>query len=252
MSGKELFMPFPQPQLEAIFLHRNQRFLAEMAFPDGAQELVYCANSGALAGCLAPGSEALLWDSENQKRKRRYTWRAVEFNGVWVGTDTHLSNRLVEEALKLKLIPGFETYDILAREQQIEDGFRVDFVLSGPHGECLLEVKSATVVENGVARYPDSVTPRGVRQLKALTRRALLGQRAALLFLVQRADANSFVVSRSYDPAYAEAFEKALEAGVEVLAMAAPVCREGFRTPRLLPYAQTSITAIDTNQGFSS
>lgn len=252
MSGKELFMPFPQPQLEAIFLHRNQRFLAGMAFPDGAQELVYCANPGSLAGCLMPGSDALLWDSENQKRKRRYTWRAVEFNGVWVGTDTHLSNRLVEEALKLKLIPGFETYDILAREQPIEEGFRVDFVLSGPQGTCLLEVKSATVVEKGVARYPDSITPRGVRQLNALARSARAGQRAALLFLIQRADAKSFAVSNSYDPAYAEAFEKAIAAGVEVFAIAAPVCREGFTAPRLLPYAHKDMAAIDTNQGFST
>lgn len=252
MSGKELFMPFPQPQLEAIFLQRNQRFLVEMAFPDGAQELVYCANPGSLTGCLAPGSDALLWDSENQKRKRRYTLRAIEFNGVWIGTDTHLSNRLVEEALKLKLVPGFETYDIFAREQQIEDGFRVDFVLSGPQGDCLLEVKSATVVEKGIARYPDSITPRGTKQLNALARSAAAGKRAVLLFLIQREDAKSFAVSNSYDPVYAEAFENALEAGVEVLAMVAPVCREGFSTPRLLPYAQKAMAPIDTNQEFFS
>lgn len=245
-------MPFPQPQLEATFLHRNQRFLAAMAFPDGAQELVYCANPGSLSGCLLSGSSALLWDSGSQKRKRRYTWRAVEFNGIWVGTDTHLSNRLVEEALRLKLVPGFEAYDISAREQLIEEGFRVDFVLSGPQGDCLLEVKSATVVEKGVARYPDSITPRGVRQLNALARRAKTGQRAVVLFLIQRADAKSFAVSNSYDPAYAEAFEKAVEAGVEVYAIAAPVCREGFTAPRLLPYAQEALASINTNLGFSA
>lgn len=73
-------------------------------------------------------------------------------------------------------MPGLETYVTLAREQFVEDGFRVDFILSGPNGECLVEVKSATIVENGVARYPDSLTPRGVKQLKSLTRKSIEGQ----------------------------------------------------------------------------
>ncbi|NNM68357.1 MAG: DNA/RNA nuclease SfsA [Gallionella sp.] len=247
MSGSEIFMAFPQPQLEAIFLRRPQRFLAEMHLTEGAEELVYCANPGSMTGCLTSGREALLWDSADIKRKRRYTWRAVEFEGLWIGTDTHLANRIVEEALKLKLVPGLETYSTLAREQLVEEGFRVDFILSGVQGDCLVEVKSATVVEGGVARYPDSPTPRGVKHLKALERKAREGQRSVILFLVQRADAHSFVVSNSYDPAYAEAFEKAVSAGVEVLALAVSVCREGFGRPRLLPYAQETIAAMKTN-----
>src|SRR5664280_2292655 len=99
MSNDDIFMSFPQPQCNAIFLKRPQRFLAEMAFPDGTQTIAYCANPGTFNGCLQPGSPALLWDSTNPKRKRRYTWRAVEIDGVWVGTDTHLANRIVGEAL---------------------------------------------------------------------------------------------------------------------------------------------------------
>ncbi len=246
MSVTEVFMGFPQPQCEAIFLRRPQRFLAEMSFVGGEEELVYCANSGALTGCLREGQRALLWDSADLKRKRRYTWRAVEFEGSWIGTDTHLANRIVEEALKQKLVPGLENYACLAREQVVAEGFRVDFVLAGAQGTCLVEVKSATVVEDGVARYPDSLTPRGVKQLKALTRKAKEGQRSVLLFLVQRADARSFVVSSSYDPAYAEAFDEAIAYGVEVLALAVSVCKEGFRTPRLLPYGQSDTVSVTT------
>jgi sugar fermentation stimulation protein A len=247
MTSSEIFMAFPQPQLEAIFLRRPQRFLAEMTFPEGTEEVVYCPNPGSMKGCLATGKEALVWDSADLKRKRRYTWRAVEFEGNWIGTDTHLANRIVEEALKLKLVPGLEAYSALAREQLVEEGFRVDFVLSGDLGACLVEVKSATVVENGVARYPDSPTPRGVKHLEALERKAREGQRSVLLFLVQRADAHSFVVSNSHDPAYAEAFDKAVASGVEVLALAVSVSREGFGTPKLLPYAQTAMVSRNTN-----
>lgn len=246
MTCDELFMLFPTPQLFTTFQSRPQRFLAEVTFPGEGEVIVYCANPGSLNGCLKTGSTALVWDSTDSKRKLRYTWRAIELEGVWIGTDTHLANRLVEKALRLKLIPGFETYDTLARECFVEVGFRVDFFLSGLQGACMVEVKSATVVEKGVARYPDSSTPRGVKQLKALTRKAAEGFRSVLIFLVQRADAKCFVVSNSHDPAYAEAFEEAVAAGVEVIALAVSVSPEGFGTPKMLPYAQRPIASMKT------
>jgi sugar fermentation stimulation protein A len=252
MSAEEVFMPFPQPQLDATFLGRTQRFLAQVQFPNGFDELAYCANPGSMSGCLTPGNAALLWDSTDFKRKRRYTLRAIEFDGLWIGTDTHLSNRIVEEALKLKLIPGLNRYCDFVRERSIEEGFRVDFVLSGPEGDCLMEVKSSAVVENGVARYPDCLTPRGVRQLKALTRQVVLGKRAVLLFLVQRSDAHSFVVSSSFNPNYAAAFEEAVASGVEVMALSISVTRAGFGMPKLLPYAHSPMVSVDTNRGVRS
>ena len=75
-----------------------------MQFEGNREETVYCANPGSMTGLLVAGNRAVLWDSENLKRKRRYTWRAVEFQGNWVGTDTHLSNRIVEEIIKAKLL----------------------------------------------------------------------------------------------------------------------------------------------------
>lgn len=247
MTAIDVFMAFPAPQREATFLRRPQRFLAEMQLPDGSTELVYCANSGAMTGCLTPDRAALLWESADTKRKLRYTWRAVEFEGIWIGTDTHLSNRIIEEALRLKLIPSFESYSSVEREKLVESGFRIDFVLSGSMGDCLVEVKSCAIVENGVARYPDSSTPRGVKHLKALTRHVIEGTRAVLILVVQREDAYSFQISNSFDPAYATAFDEAIAAGVEVIALAVPVCPAGFRSPRILPYVQEPMVAMKTN-----
>lgn len=246
MNVASLFMAFPQPQHNATFLKRPQRFQAEMQLQDGAAEIVYFANSGSMKGCLTYGSKALIWDSFNFKRKRRYTLRAVDVQGTWVGTDTHLTNRIVEQALKSKLVPGLENYFTLAKEKYVEDGFRVDFILSSIQGDCLLEVKSATIVENGIVRYPDSVTPRGVKQLNVLKRLAEEGKRSIILFLIQRSDATSFVVTNSYDPAYAKAFEQAIVAGVEVIALSVSVSPEGFSNPKAIPYATESIISSNT------
>ncbi len=227
-------MPFPKPQINAIFLRRPQRFLAEMAFPDGTQTVVYCANPGSLSGCLQSGSPSLLWDSAEPKRKRRYTWRAIELEGVWVGTDTHLANRLVEEAILQHLVPGLDRYEKLEREIRVETGHRVDFLLTGTEGVCFVEVKSATIVEKEVARFPDSITPRGLKHLEGLTRKAEEGYRVVLLYLIQRGDAKSFTVNDKHYPVYATTFKKAVAAGVETIALSVPVNPEGFGKPRIL------------------
>lgn len=223
MRTGKFIMSFPEPQCEAVFLARPQRFLAHMAFPDGSDGIVYCANPGSFNGCLQAGSAALLWDSQDPARKRRYTWRAIKLNDVWIGTDTHLANRLVEQLLCQQLLPCLRGYEIIAREQLVRRGLRVDFLLKDK-GTCFLEVKSATVVEKGIARFPDSITPRGLKHLQGLTRKVKEGHRAVLLFLVQRNDAKSFSLSSHY-PAYAynRAFKKALAAGVEVFACAVEV-----------------------------
>jgi len=248
MNKNSLFMSFAQPLKPAIFLRRTQRFLAEMEMPSGVKEVVYCPNPGAMTGLLEPGSAAILSESYDTKRKRRYTWQAVEVEGHWVGTNTHLSNQIVEKALTLKLIPKLESYNSFVRELIVEPGFRVDFKLFGNEYDCLLEVKSATILENRLARFPDSLTPRGVRQINTLTSLAEKGSRVVLLFLVQRGDATGFVVSRSYDLAFAEAFDKAMAAGVEIIALKITICPEGFKEPRELPYAYKSLVAIDTKQ----
>ncbi len=234
MKPQPVFMAFPKPQQFAIFLQRKQRFLVEMELQDGTTELVYCANSGAMTDCLRSGMQALIWDSEDLTRKRRFTWRAIQTDGLWVGTDTHISNRIVEEALKLHLIPGLEAYSGIMRERLIEPGIRVDFAVSCHSGECLIEVKSTNVVVNGVARYPDCATPRGVKQLEALARKAAEGHRVVVLFLVQRSDAHSFEISTSAGCAYSNAFKSAVDLGVEMIVMAVAVHPEGFGMPRFL------------------
>lgn len=236
MSDDNLFMLFPKPIINATFLRRPQRFLAEMLLADNSQVVAYCANPGAMSGCLQLGSPALLWDSgEKTERKRRYTWKAIESNGIWIGTDTHLANRLVEAVLVQGLIPGFEGYETLERERCVEVGHRTDFLLTGTQGICFIEVKSASIVDKGVARFPDSITPRSLKHLEGLTRKAQEGHRSVLIYLIQRGDAEGFAVNDTHYPAYVEVFKKAIQAGVESIALSVTVSNQGFGKPRLLP-----------------
>ena len=225
---------FPLPIVQATFLERPQRFLARVALPDGTETLAYCANPGSLRGCLRERSRVLLWDSGNLDRKRRYTWRAIKLGNVWVGTDTHLANEIVVQLLKRGLLPTLIGYDRVEREIVVEPGLRLDFMLTGAKGICFLEVKNSVVVENGVARFPDSITTRGLKHLVGLTRKAEEGHRSVLLFIVPRSDADSFSICDHHYPAYAEALRSAIAAGVELIALSVNVSPKGFNHPRPL------------------
>ena len=66
---------------------------------------------------------------------------------------------------------------------------------------------------------PDSVTERGAKHLGELADMVREGKRAVMVFLVQRADAKSVSLARDIDPAYGKAFDAAMAAGVEAIAV---------------------------------
>ena len=69
-----------------------------------------------------------------------------------------------------------------------------------------------------LALFPDSVTERGRRHAAELEALAARGDRAVLLFLVQRADCDAVAPADEIDPDYATALRQAARRGVEVLA----------------------------------
>jgi sugar fermentation stimulation protein A len=83
--------------------------------------------------------------------------------------------------------------------------------------QCFVEIKNCTLVENGVARFPDAVTTRGQKHIQELVALAAKGHRAALFFLVQRTDAHAFTPAADIDPEYAQKLTQARLQGVEII-----------------------------------
>ena len=137
--------------------------------------------------------------------------------GELVSVDTRVPNRLVFLALKNKDITEFSKYDFVKPESGYGSS-RFDFFLSNDNEKCLLEVKSCTLVENGVALFPDAPTSRGRRHLLELIDAKKEGYRACVLFVVQRVNAHVFGPNDKTDPGFGEAFRKALKNGVEAYA----------------------------------
>jgi sugar fermentation stimulation protein A len=138
-----------------------------------------------------------------------------------VSIDTTLPNRLVRKALEEGTLPEFDGWR-LERAEWAHGDSRLDFLLrrvGEPEGRRLaLEVKSVTLVDDGVAWFPDAVTARGARHLDHLAELAgRPGWQAAVLFVLQRGGAREIRAAAHLDPHFAERLAAARDAGVRVL-----------------------------------
>ncbi|MBN2645782.1 MAG: DNA/RNA nuclease SfsA [Desulfuromonadaceae bacterium] len=227
------------PLRPATLLRRYQRFLADIEWPDGSRTTVHTPNTGSMMQCAVPGSAVLVSDSGNAERKYPQTLELIQVNGHWVDINTQRSNRVVAEALQSGVIDGLSGFAVQP-ERKLGDS-RIDFLLTKANSteredRLWLEVKNVTLMGSPVcACFPDAVTERGRRHLQELMAAVAQGDRAAVLFLVQRAEAELFSPAGDIDPAYADQLRAALEAGVEVFACQSVTSADATRIARRLP-----------------
>ena len=214
------------PTVPGVFVQRLNRFVAQVEY-DGKLWSAHIATSGRLGELLVPGADVLLEKSTRETRRTPYSLRAVYYNDVWVSIDAQIPNRLVGSALKAGLLPPFADAEFIRSEPAYESG-RFDFLLADAGQATYVEVKSVTLVEGQVGRFPDAPTVRGRRHLLHLAELAQQGCRTAVIFVIQRNDAKSFAPNAVTDPAFACALRQALLSGVEVFAYRCEVSPAGI------------------------
>jgi sugar fermentation stimulation protein A len=111
---------------------------------------------------------------------------------------------------------------------------RFDLQLTDSAKMVLLEVKSCTLVVDGVAFFPDALTERGSRHLHTLTR-TLCGGKSVFIFMIQRGDADILRPNRETDPGFFDALKEAQLKGVEVLAYNSKVTLESITINKRVP-----------------
>jgi sugar fermentation stimulation protein A len=237
-NGLKPYMDFPQPLTRGRLVRRYKRFFADVLLEDGTEVTAHCPNPGAMLGLNAPGQACWLSRSEDPKRKLAHTLEVVEADGAAVVVNTLLPNRLVAEALAADAIPELAGYAVHRREVRYGAASRVDFLLEAPNRPpAWVEVKGVTLHRGGgLAEWPDCVSARGARHAEELGEMARLGDRAVALFVVLRADCDRFAVAADLDPAFARAFERVRDAGVEPLVYSCDVSPERIRLRRAIAF----------------
>ncbi len=210
--------------LRGRIVRRYKRFLADVELADGTLITAHCPNTGSMATCWEPGAAVEVSRSDNPRRKLQWTLERVDMGAGWIGVNTGLVNRVVEEAVLRGRIPALSGYATLRREVTMDvpghKGARLDILLAdGPNPDAFVEVKNVTLLVGRAVRFPDAVSVRGRKHLDALAEAVRLGYRGVMLFAVNRPEGVLFAPAWDIDNAYAERLRQVVGAGVEVLAV---------------------------------
>ncbi len=234
-------MRFAAPLVPGVLIKRYKRFLADVRLADGSVVTATCPNTGSMQGLTTPDSRVWLSISDRATRKYPHTWELIEVAGdngpVHVGVNTGHPNRIVSEAIEAGHLPPLAGYADFKREQKYGRNSRVDILLDDPaRGLCYVEVKNVHLLrQHGLAEFPDSITERGAKHLAELAEMVAAGHRSVMVFLIQRADCSRFALARDIDARYGAAFDAAIAAGVEALALRCTVSAEAIMADTCVP-----------------
>lgn len=216
-------MKFIPVLIKATLLRRYKRFLADVKLSDGSLITVHCPNTGSMKNCLLEGSICWLIDSNNPKRKYRYSLEYVTTpSGALAGINSSRANKLVLEALARNDIPELAGYkEVVPEKPYGQEKSRIDLWLNDgvDSRECFVEIKSVTLEEApGEGFFPDSVSVRGQKHLRELMAVVAQGHRAVLFFCVQHTSIKTVAAASHIDAAYGKLYAEARTKGVEVIA----------------------------------
>ena len=178
-----------------------------------------------MAGLKDEGNTIWISDSGNPVRKLRHTWELVKVNGETIGVNTNRANAIARDAITMNMLNAVGPDPVIRAEQKYGINSRIDFLLEdGSTAPMYVEVKNVNFQRvSGLHEFPDGVTQRGTKHLNDLIREVELGNRAMMLFIIQRNDGDCFQIAEDIDRIYGQTFRQAVAAGVSVQAICCTV-----------------------------
>ena len=207
--------------VKAIFRNRANRFIAEVEI-EGEIVKAHLPNTGRCKELLIDGTTVYLKPSDKPNRKTKYSLYLVENNGALVAMFSQQANKIVFDAIKDGRIKELSGYSILESEKTIGNS-RIDIYLANLDNEnnlideTYVEVKSVTLIKDGIAQFPDAPTERGRKHLEELISLKKEGIRAVVFFLIEHPNGNSFRPNWENDPKFSMTLNNAYNEGVEIL-----------------------------------
>lgn len=215
----------------ATFLRRPNRFIAHIEV-DGREEVCHVKNTGRCRELLTDRATIYVEHHDNPKRKTKYSLITVQKGDLLINMDSQAPNKVVGEWLlekepfgKVKLLKPECTYG----------SSRFDFYLETEAEKVFIEVKGVTLEEDGIVRFPDAPTERGVKHLEELRACVEAGYKAAVIFVVQMEGMQHFEPNDKTHPQFGEALRQARKAGVEVLAYECKVTPSSLEITKSIP-----------------
>ena len=209
-------MNFENELISGLFVKRYKRFFVDVII-DKKIVTAHCPNTGSMQGLLIQNNKVWLTKSNDPKRKLKYTLQIIESNGSKVGINTHLTNKIVLDAIKNNKIKNFKPIKIKT-EVKFGNNTRFDFLIIESNSKKFIEVKNVTLSRTDkLAEFPDAITSRGAKHIDELIKAKNKGYDIYLMFVIQRDDCDQFSIARDIDPKYADLLSDAIKKKLNIL-----------------------------------
>lgn len=204
--------------IKGNFVERPNRFTVTFKYEDKLEN-AHLRDPGRLKELLIPDVDLILRPALNMaNRKTKFDVIGVLKGDLWVLINSGFHSDMAADLIDSQVIEELKGYGVQKREYTYGKS-RIDFLLSNEDGrKMLLEVKGCTLVEDGMARFPDAPTLRGKRHVEELISSKKEGLDASVLFLITCEDAESFSPNFKMDPDFSNALKQANEEGVNIIA----------------------------------
>ncbi len=210
-------MIFENELIAGVLIKRYKRFFVDIKVKNKVIT-AHCPNTGSMMGLLKKGNKVWFTESNDKKRKLKYTLQIVEVNGKKIGVNTHLTNKIFYEALSSGKIIDIKKNDILFKEKKFNQNTRFDFFIKKSEKGIFIEVKNVTLSRiKNIAEFPDAVTDRGLKHLNELIEAKNRGFDTYLAFIIQREDCKKFKIAEDIDPKYKKLLTFALKNKLKVI-----------------------------------
>lgn len=217
--------------LPARFLSRPNRFVARVE-AEGEELVCHVKNTGRCRELLVPGATVWLEESPNPSRKTKFDLIAVEKGDRLINMDAQAPNKVFGEWASAG---GFREGLTSLRPETTYGSSRFDFYWESSKSRGFVEVKGVTLEEDGIVRFPDAPTLRGVKHLDELVKAHEAGYEAAVCFVIQMENVRWFAPNDETHPEFGQALRRAAQAGVEILAMDCAVTPQSLTIGKSVP-----------------
>lgn len=225
------------------FIERPNRFIAHVKIRSKV-EVVHVKNTGRCAELLRPGATVYVQEAENPERKTKWDLIGVKKGSRLINMDSQIPNKIVEEWIRSGNL--FPDATKIKAEQKYQNS-RFDLYIECGERKIFVEVKGVTLEEDGIVKFPDAPTERGVKHIQELCEAVKAGYEAYVFFVIQMKGVRYFTPNMETHPQFGEALQRAQEEGVHILAYDCRVMKDRIEIANEVPvvFEHTNLKQIE-------
>ena len=202
--------------LQGRFISRPNRFIANVEI-DKKIQVCHVKNTGRCKELLIPEETTVfVQENDNPKRKTKYSLITVKKDDRLINMDSQVPNKVVYEWIKNGNL--FENTSLIKTEKKYHNS-RFDLYVEEGNRKIFIEVKGVTLEEDGVVRFPDAPTERGVKHIRELCECIKDGYEAYIIFVIQMRGVLYFEPNIKTHKEFGDALKRAKESGVNIIAV---------------------------------